>query len=280
MPIFIVAVILIIFGAGLVQIPHDKFRSDKTYPLLDLTEFPQKKDNSLKLGFLKMADPGKEVQEVCKNSKLAVNLLVDSSGSMEGEKIDKTKAIIEELGSKLPGDTLIGLQSLDKVVIKFNKLKDLKKDLKTLLKKLKPKGGSPVLTGFELARGEISQAKKDFPSYSNFVLIFLSDGGPSPMPKEDPRPTARALKSQFPDLKIVNIGLGFKNLAGSGLNNLPFGKKAGETGGEEAKKILVDMATSPGDYYEPDLDQLSQTYQTILLQSCGIKSTQSPAPGF
>lgn len=191
-------------------------------------------------------------------SKIAVDLLLDNSGSMKvNQKMDKLKTAVNNFVNHLSDSDVIGVQRFlgrgkTGEVIPINFSSQNRTEFASKINALREEGGTPMKDGFLLAQQKINAAKPK-PQYNGYywVLIVLGDGGPN----SNQNPVSVASQIKISGIRIISVGLEL---------DAPNNKATPE----EARAILRGVASSPSDFYEPSADQLEDIYQKIATSIC------------
>ncbi|NWF79747.1 MAG: VWA domain-containing protein [Chloroflexi bacterium] len=128
--------------------------------------------------------PGAEVIVAAKNSwalnrkRADIMLVVDTSGSMEGEKIELVRAGLETFLMRILAEDRVGLISFDssaRVVTPLNPLSENRIGLQRAIGDLRAQGKTAVFDALELARQELEALP---PSEDDRIraIVLLSDG--------------------------------------------------------------------------------------------------------
>lgn len=164
---------------------------------------------------LKLDTPKFKKEDTCKDKKLAVDLLLDTSGSMcrggDCRKIDALKTAVKIFGTKLAAGDIVAVQRFSSAAAPNGLATETIVDFGTYdqssfeahIASLLPGGSTNMTAGFIRAKGVIDTAKPDNAD-KNFVLIFFSDGVPNE--GGDPKPTATSIKGE--GVRIITIALG------------------------------------------------------------------------
>lgn len=265
-PLFYTVLAVIIFGAvlasnfyGTSQLTPPQPSPTKTV-VIDPLEGPEEVDDNLtKTLQLETFTPSGTIPtpSCTAGSKIAVDLLLDNSGSMKvNQKMDKLKRAVNNFVKNLSDNDVIGVQKFlgrgkTSAVIPLKHYSDHKTIFESEINKLNAEGGTPMKTGFLLAKQKIDQAKSSFPNYY-WVLIVLGDGGPN----KDQNPLTVASQIKASGVRIISIGLEL---------NAPNRKATPQ----EARAILKGVASDPKtDFYEPSADQLEEIWQQIATSIC------------
>ena len=151
---------------GLSSIPLSQKRDDRATHYLEIA--------------LKASDVAPK--ELPKNEAPSVNYIfvVDTSGSMSGEKIDNVKASIRELFSKLREDDVIGIIEFDdrpNTLLKATPVSQIKSEqFSEIISNLRPDGGTDINLAISYGIDEISRYGNN--NSLNHIYLF-SDGDPT-----------------------------------------------------------------------------------------------------
>ncbi len=113
---------------------------------------------------------------------VAIDFLIDTSKSMQGNKIQQVRNALQLFGTKLSNNSIIGMQTFGGVAqerLPISLYSNVQQDYINLAQNLSTdiEGGTYTRNGFTLARTKLTEAKQQFPD-REFKLIFLSDGIP------------------------------------------------------------------------------------------------------
>ena len=146
------------------------------------------------------------IPPLCQGKGVAVDLLLDSSGSLSYIKaslIDAAKRISKYFGD----DTLVGVQNFSvsaSPLISFGLYKDIKSSYNQNIESINISGSDKTFmrNGFNLALNQMNKAKTLHPTYHRWILIFVSDGVPhssdlteGPDTDQEPYDIANSIKS-------------------------------------------------------------------------------------
>jgi len=183
----------------------------------------------------------------CENAA-AVDMLLDRSGSMEGDKMTKLKEAANGFVSNLSDDSLIGIQSFssagvsnDVPIAPYGSVKPL---VASAINALRPSGQTPTKNALEYSRTILAQATAQYPD-KNFVFIFVSDGLPVPdtqNPVTNPPNPADGIKSLGVTIYTIAIGADSLRNVMSGIASSPSTMFNAPTGAE-LKTIYDAIAT-------------------------------------
>src|SRR3989344_3922432 len=212
-------------------------------------------------------------EPVCRaGGKLAVSLLLDTSSSMtcansKGSrcKIEALKDAVTNFSKGLSDDTVVGVQTLERNYLNFSKFSDVKTTFEQSIKRIPMGGGTPTEKGLTISRDQIRAAKTQFPDYTNWVLVLLTDG----CPKNKEKPLIPAADIKASGVRIVTIGL---ELGGAG--------KCDKLGGYEgAKELMEKISSAPKDYVDAESDNLTEKFTELVsgVNNCGTVQTQVAA---
>lgn len=202
----------------------------------------------------------------CANKgKIAVNLLLDNSGSMNaknGNRIAKLREAVIAFAANLSDEDVIGAQKFNTDpgnLIDINTWAKNKATFNGIISKLGPKGGTQMKKGFNFSMGKITPVRSQYPNHK-WVLILVSDGKPNPYPEEDPRKIAVGIKSQ---IQIITVGIDLDELAGADK--------------DLAKEVLRETASTPADFYNTSTDNVVDIFKKIST-SLGCTEPVAPTP--
>jgi hypothetical protein len=214
----------------------------------------------------------------CQNQPVAVDLLIDTSGSMclpggsstgcpnpsAQSKIAALKNAVLGFVQNLQPDDVIGIQEFNTNAANLV-TPDLVSNNIGLVNAVIPPiyglGQTYTRDGFEVAIQQINARKPLFPNHQ-WYFIFLSDGVPETTIRPDetqnplnPPNLANQIKQQ--NIRIFSIGLNLEVF--------------GPQGYEYATNLMKGIASSPTDanfYDTPTASQLNQIYQEIANKIC------------
>lgn len=187
----------------------------------------------------------------CENSA-AVDMLLDRSGSMAGDKLVQLKAAANGFVSNLSDDSIIGIQSFASSnestpqladIIPISPYGSVKPLVASAINGLAAGGGTPTKSALEFSRQKIAEAIPKYPG-KNFVFIFVSDGQPTPdteNPITNPPNPAEAIKGMGVTIYTIAIGANLNNVM-SGIASGPDTMFNAPTG-SELKSIYDKIAT-------------------------------------
>lgn len=114
---------------------------------------------------------------------VAVDFLIDTSKSMQGEKIQQVRNGLVEFGKKLNGNSIVGIQTFAgsaQEVVPIAPFSSNRSIYEQAIINMVPDAiglGTYTRDGFTLARSKLRAAQQQYPD-KQFKLIFLSDGVP------------------------------------------------------------------------------------------------------
>jgi hypothetical protein len=133
------------------------------------------------------------------SSTVAVNFLVDNSGSMGwGKKLVNLRNAILSFKNKLADESIIGLQTFSEDwenLIKPTEFKNVKESIHKTVCSIGKEGGTYTRDAFSKTEKVLDEAIAKYPGYK-FALIFISDGVPETM-EEDNVKYPDCLSSEF-----------------------------------------------------------------------------------
>lgn len=223
-------------------------------------------------------------------SNLAISLLLDTSSSMARDvdinnqfipnnRLANMKQAVNTFASQLNDQDVIGVQEFNgtpfdffdsgpnaRVVVPFDTWANNRGNFSSAINSLRAKGSTHTRDGFGLAQAEITAAKSRFPSYTRWVMIFISDGIPKSTslnvnpypdldqdPREDPN-LADQIKGA--GVRVISIGLDLQAIKPQA--NIAY-----------ARRLIRDVASGPQDVYEDaTADQLEEIYRQIGQSIC------------
>ncbi|MFN8484009.1 MAG: vWA domain-containing protein [Anaerolineae bacterium] len=176
-----------------------------------------------------------------------VMLVIDRSGSMDGQKIADARAAAKGFVDRMDLTTgQVGLVSFSDTASLDQVLTQNAGPVRTAIDALVADGSTNIADAITLAQGELV-GPRHRPANQR-VLILMSDGQPTA--GGDPRAAATAAKAA--GTRIFTIGLG----------------------GDVDPNLMRDLASSPADYYfAPDSSRLDAIYQQIAGAIGGAAAT-------
>lgn len=241
-----------------------------------IQETPSPDQKGLQLKTLKFKECG---------SKLAVGLLVDRSGSMDGKKLLDLKVALSTFATGLSPQSVVGLYSFSSFEdgatettenVPFGRFETVKNQLTTQIHTLVARGSTHTRAGFQLIKDKLIGAQKDFPD-QQFSMILLSDGIPEDHDEATSGcPSGRKFgnrcfaltqdPTQPPDLarEIRDAGISVYSIAIYSKTDpsdnyfLP-----------DMRNMMQKIASEQKNYYEvPDSSQLKNIYKEIAQKIC------------
>lgn len=259
---FVYFIVLLSVGLGLVfvggiQYPNKKLERSKkagVVQLSQLTTVPGK--STLQIGAVGVeTTTGTSPTPVtsCTLRSFAINMLLDTSNSIEAELPEVKKAVIN-FAKKLNNDTIIGVEDFSggssrgrgRVIVPIGNYDATV--FESAINRLTEDEGnsfSQMKDGFTFAK-ETIDAYTIIPNYRDWVFIFFSDGKPTsagkePDPNQDPSPVAGDMRNR--GMRIITIALG----------------------ANADKGLMRRIATAPEDFHDAStVDQLQAVYDLIL----------------
>jgi len=121
------------------------------------------------------------------SERVAVDLLVDNSGSMAGEKLTQLKKALTDFSEKLTDTSVIAVHSFNdkppQERIGFGLYGQIKTQVANAINTMSAGGGTHTRDAFEFVNTRLTQAQQNFPD-QQFALIFFSDGIPEALPRD------------------------------------------------------------------------------------------------
>lgn len=140
----------------------------------------------------------------------AICLLIDRSGSMEGEKLDQAKAAAYQLLGQLQPVDYVGMVTFAREIDKVASVEEVKSmdipALKEKIKKLEAKGTTELYKGLETAYQQVLRTSK---AVANLVkrVILLSDGQPTDdVPDTEYVKLTRRMREM--GISVLTLGIG------------------------------------------------------------------------
>ncbi len=191
------------------------------------------------------------------SAKIAVNLLLDNSGSMNEppRKMQSLKTAVNSFFTLFKTEDIMGVQRFGSNVgdvVPIDTVLNLRPTFASKVNAISPSGSTHIRDGMELSEQKIADGKAKFPDFSTWVLIVVTDGSPNPWPEQDPRSVATRIKQS--GVRIITIGIELGT--------------AKEVDAQTARTIMEDVASSPTDFYQPDAGQLLTIYNSIADSIC------------
>lgn len=215
-------------------------------------------EESLQLGTI----PFKKCSEI-----VTMDLLLDLSDSMNSRtssgatKLTKLKEAVLTLTNKLSDESIIGIQTfrsagtsgnLTSVLnnpVPISYYKDVRENLARTVTGLSADGATPTYAALSYSLEQLKEGQAKYPD-REFNFILISDGAPCPGfgcqslgQNQDPR-----VYSPNPADEIKALGVNVYTVGIYAGN--PFGLGGGEETDSELRELLVDIASSPENYYE------------------------------
>ncbi len=195
---------------------------------------------------LKKIEFNKEILECFKTT--AINFVLDRSGSMVGNKIQILKQGTKTFIATMSDESLVGMQTFGgdaQLEFEIDKLGERRNNINEKIDSLKPKGGTPMKAGLEIAKNELAKTMPNHKDYS-FSLILLSDG----MWNTGGDPTDIINEIKAMNVRIFTIAYGSREI-------IDFMKKS---------------ASSESDsYYAPGNEQITEILNQIAKEICPAK---------
>jgi len=212
----------------------------------------------------------------------AVGLLVDRSGSMEGQKIEALKTALRGFGSSLGDQSIVGLYSFSsdyfsatiiREDVPFSRFGDVRSRYDQAVGSLNALGATYTRAALQFVKDKIIAAQAQYPE-KDFVLVFMSDGIPEANPADCASGrqfgTSCFANSQDPTQPsdiidaIKNAGIEIYSIALYNQNDpkdiyfLP-----------DMRRVLQTVASSSETYYEtPNPEDLQKIYSEISARIC------------
>lgn len=191
-----------------------------------------------------MVDDGK-----CQQPGVALALLIDRSGSMSGQPLEKARAAAVRAAADLHGSDLLEVIAFDTTaarVVGMTRVDKLRLLLPAALQKIQPGGGSAFFTALDMAYQDLSVT---IPCQKHVVLI--SDGS---SPADGLKELAAAMVAESITISTVGIDgadrLALQRLADAGggrFYSLPVPDTLPEVIGKEVAILEKNAAAAAGD---------------------------------
>lgn len=210
--------------------------------------------------------------------RVAVDLLVDNSGSMGGAgKLQGLKDALTIFTEKLPEESVIGFHSFSNTAqekVPFGQYKDNKAQIDQAISNMRPDGGTYTRDAFTFVNNKITAAQQQYPD-QEFALIFFSDGIPEATPRDctptqcTPGSQLRCFqKNQDPtqDPNIAQI-IKDKNVK---IYSVALLDSEDTCYNSQLEGLMSSVASSPENYYKTfNPADLKNIYDQITFQICG-----------
>lgn len=265
--LYVIAIMATVTSFGFVMMGGTFPKSPDANPALPLDNPPEQK-----IIFEQTDDPGKEnlqlqtfsIEQSCE-SKIAVNFLIDVSGSMRfGAKLNEEKDALRAFTNRMVDESVIGMQVFSdrtnvREVVPINFYKNVETQVQSTISTLIPDGTTSTKDGMILARDKLSQAisSGSFPDYK-FSLVLLTDGVPETNPidtdciaravRDDgyPRCFARSQDPRVPtnignEIKALGVDIYSINITSSEGSDVALKPQMVE--------LLKDIASDPDENY-------------------------------
>lgn len=181
--LFLGIVLLGFSMAGILPVANyssDQIASPSPFNPADLDTHATNAQNNLQINAFGFSE-----RPVCRaGGKLAVNFLIDGSGSMQqNNRLENLKKLIKNISEKIPPDSVVGGQIYGeptRELIPYDLFEKNKSNLNQAINKLDPQKdvGTQTFNGFKMASEKIDQALIKYPDY-NWKLIHITDGCPN-----------------------------------------------------------------------------------------------------
>lgn len=190
--------------------------------------------------------------EVCSET-VAVEMVLDRSGSMRGQKIRDLKNTTRSFIDKLTDDSPIGLVTFGTGAIeafRIQKYGEVKVNLDSIINGLEPDGSTYTRDAMEKAKAALEVGIPEFPG-RQFSLVLVTDGVPNPPNTQNPVVTANEIKNM--GVKIYVIGI-TQNIIGRDRTEM---------------LSLMNQVASPDSFFEaPSTTELQTIFERIGAEMC------------
>ncbi len=189
------------------------------------------------------------------SSTVAVEMVLDRSGSMAGRKIEDLKIASQFFVSKFPDDAPVGIITFSDNIredVAISPYKDVKARVQSTISGLRPSGRTSTYESLVRAKSALEGALPRFPN-RQFALVFVSDGLPVPL-TQDPRLYSPYVADEIKNMgvKIFTIGI----TQGLGFQSV------------QMRDLMTSIA-SPNSFFEaPNTNQLEEIYNQIGFELC------------
>lgn len=253
------------------------------------SDYPEKKDVETTIITQPVESSNSNLQlrtfniQTC-SSKLAVDFLIDNSGSMQfGTKMQSLKNALKVFAAQFPDSGALALQTYSETVnnrLPFTVFKDAKEQFLNDVDSMAPLSATHSKDAFLVAQNSINDGKSSFPNY-NFNLIFISDGIPETDAKNQLCPggqnsqycavhpmVATACRCYDTDQDPTAVATQIKN-SGIRIFTIAFVDPTEARFNDNLQRLMMDVASSPRDYYMAPIDgQLIDIINQISTRIC------------
>lgn len=218
----------------------------------------------------------KFTQKAC-GKIIAVDFLLDRSGSMLGDKISKLKSGVLTFTNSLTDTSVLGMQDFSspenraagtvKVLVPFSKFKDIKTQVPSLVNSMDANGWTYTRDAFIFTNAKLEEAIPKYPDYK-FALIFVSDGVPetgicSRMEQLAGTCTSEQNPNTAPSIadEIKAKGVRIFSIAYLDRNDTRWNS--------QLETLMKTVASSPNDFYvAPSSNQIDSILNQIATKLC------------
>lgn len=168
---------------------------------------PAMKAGEKTLNYLKVGLTGFEMKEAGKRVPVNVAIVLDKSGSMEGERIEKAKEAALEVLDRLNADDILSMVAYAdtvEVLVPATKLTD-KKSVREAIRRLNAGGSTALFAGVSKGADEV---RKFFDRNRVNRVVLLSDGKANVGPESPSELGALGASLKREGISVTTLGLG------------------------------------------------------------------------
>lgn len=207
---------------------------------------------------------------------LAVDFLLDRSGSMQGDKIQKLKNGVLLFTKGLADNSVIGAQDFSspdspkgtvETLIPISYYKDIKSRVPSMIASLQASGWTYTRDAFSFTSQRLNEGIQKYPGYK-FALIFISDGVPETA--QCPRLsqlTGKCTSNQIPTLP-PSIPDAIK-AKGVRIFTIAYLDQNDTSWNNQLETLMRNVASTPSDFYiAPSSNQVDSILSQIATKLC------------
>ncbi len=218
----------------------------------------------------------KFTQKAC-DKIIAVDFLLDRSGSMQGDKISKLKSGVLTFTNGLTDTSVLGMQDFSspenraagivKVLVPFSKFKDIKTQVPSLVNSMDANGWTYTRDAFIFTKAKLEEAILKYPDYK-FALIFVSDGVPETGICSRMEQLAGTCTSEQNPNTAPSIAEEIK-AKGVRIFSIAYLDRNDTRWNSQLETLMKAVASSPNDFYvAPSSNQIDSILNQIATKLC------------
>lgn len=207
---------------------------------------------------------------------LAIDFLIDRSGSMQGDKIQKLKKGVLSFTQNFTDNNVIGAQDFSspdspkgtvETLIPVSYYKDVKSKIPSMVNSLQASGWTYTRDAFSFTQQRLAEATTKYPGYK-FALIFVSDGVPETAQCPRLNQLMGTCKSEQNPTNSPSIPDSIK-AKGIRIFSIAYLDQNDTRWNNQLETLMKNIASSPSDFYiAPSSNQIDSILSQITTKLC------------